>query len=149
MWSETTNEIQNAKKAEKRKKKKGFLSAVYSNPVVWNTNESNLNAYISWTVNVVLVCIPFQPLKCTFFCVLFSSTFDGLIMRVYYQKRWFRILFIPYSKHHTINYELYEKQQKKLSMIHMQCIRNGAIPWKCFFGVFRAQATCITEYIRV
>lgn len=140
LWCETTNETRNAKKPKEKEQKMIFLNAVYSNPLVWNTTESNLNAFISFTVNVVFVCISFQPLKCTafslkknFFFVSHSLSMGqqcGFITRN--DDFTFSLYHKLYTIHHSIQYELYENQQQQLSVMYMQCIRNRTIPKKCF-----------------
>lgn len=126
-------------------------------PTLYSLSQMN-NAYIAWTVNVVCVCIPFQQIE--MYCILdtifffrFSSTFNGLIMRVYDHKRWFRILFILYTIHHTPYHQLWTPWKTVATIICDVCTWNAfemeRFQAKYLHGVFRAHTTCMRFRLRI
>lgn len=78
MWINKRN-TKCKKNHEREWKKKDFLNAVYTNPVVWNTNKSNLNAYCMHLLNCECCVCLYSISADEMYCILAKKKFLFLV----------------------------------------------------------------------
>lgn len=127
------------KKPKREKKTDIFLNAAYSNPVVWNTDEPKCIHLLNCECFVCLYSISTIEMYCIlatiFFLLLIHFRWAnnaGLLPETMISHSLHTIHKTLYTIPSTMNSIKNSYNNYLWCILYMQCIRNGAIPWKCF-----------------